>query len=231
MGTTPSSSRPKEETSTNGGFFSNLWLCGGGDAIDENSTERSRRRVASADKETDGRKLRAGADDAKRVTESAELFAQEFKTTMRQRGFAAFKYNRNGRSAPRLFLLDDTETLIQWKTKKTGRGDFDAFSLLDIDGIVRGCETRKVCATNETWRMITIHAPPRRLVMGFETEQRCRMFADGLSLVVAEAQGRAAPQTRRAGASNDSRTDAPKENGVQRLRKTGRERGERGWRF
>tara|TARA_B100001540_G_scaffold129367_1_gene115324 strand:+ start:2713 stop:3102 length:390 start_codon:yes stop_codon:yes gene_type:complete len=72
MGTTPSSSRPKEETSTNGGFFSNLWLCGGGDAIDENSTERSRRRVASADKETDGRKLRAGADDAKRVTESTE---------------------------------------------------------------------------------------------------------------------------------------------------------------
>ena len=72
MGTTPSSSRPKEETSTNGGFFSNLWLCGGADAIDENSTERSRRRVASADKETDGRKLRAGADDAKRVTESTE---------------------------------------------------------------------------------------------------------------------------------------------------------------
>ena len=72
MGTTPSSSRPKEEISTNGGFFSNLWLCGGADAIDENSTERSRRRVASADKETDGRKLRAGADDAKRVTESTE---------------------------------------------------------------------------------------------------------------------------------------------------------------
>ena len=143
----------------------------------------------------------------------------------------AFFRQHAHRSAPRLFLLDDTETLIQWKTKKTGRGDFDAFSLLDIDGIVRGCETRKVCATNETWRMITIHAPPRRLVMGFETEQRCRMFADGLSLVVAEAQGRAAPQTRRAGASNDSRTGGPKENGVQRPRKTGREQGKHGWRF
>jgi len=128
-------------------------------------------------------------------------------------------------------VLDDTETLIQWKTKKTGRGDFDAFSLLDIDGIVRGCETRTVRAADEAWRMITIHAPPRRLVMGFETEQRCRMFADGLSLVVAEAQGRAAPQAGRAGASNDSSADAPKENGVQRPRKTKREQGKHGWRF
>ena len=143
----------------------------------------------------------------------------------------AFFRQHARRSAPRLFVLDDTETLIQWKTKKTGRGDFDAFSLLDIDGIVRGCETRTVRAADEAWRMITIHAPPRRLVMGFETEQRCRMFADGLSLVVAEAQGRAAPQAGRAGASNDSSADAPKENGVQRPRKTRREQGKHGWRF
>jgi len=124
------------------------------------------------------------------------------------------------RSAPRLFVLDNTETLIQWKTKKIGRGDFDALSLLDIDGIVRGCETRTVRATDEAQRTITIYAPPRRLVIGFETEQRCRMFADGLSLVVAEAQDRAAPQARRADATNDSRSDAAKENVVQRPRKT-----------
>ena len=178
------------------------------------------------------RAVRAGVQDdhASARLRSLQVQPQWAVHTASPPRLAFFRQHAH-RSAPRLFLLDETETLIQWKTKKTGRGDFDAFSLLDIDGIVRGCETRKVCATNETWRMITIHAPPRRLVMGFETEQRCRMFADGLSLVVAEAQGRAAPQTRRAGASNDSRTGGPKENGVQRPRKTKREQGKHGWRF
>ena len=37
-------------------------------------------------------------------------------------------------------------------------------------------------------RLFTITAPPRRLVVGFETEHRCRMFADGLALLVAEAR-------------------------------------------
>ena len=156
MGTTPSNTRPKEDTinGSSGGFFSNIWLCGGADAIDEDATERMRQRIASADKDTNRNMPRSRADDATRVTESAdlrcamhstrnshtstthtqfppesigapdtrlrrrsphigaELLAQEFKTTMRQRGFAAFKYNRNGRCAQRLchawYCFDNT---------------------------------------------------------------------------------------------------------------------------
>ena len=44
----------------------------------------------------------------------------------------------------------------------------------------------------DTWpaQVLTIHCAARRLVVGFETEQRCQMFADGLALIVAEAKER-----------------------------------------
>ena len=47
-------------------------------------------------------------------------------------------------------------------------------------------------------QVLTIHCAARRLVVGFETEQRCQMFADGLALIVAEAKERLKPKARAA---------------------------------
>ena len=52
---------------------------------------------------------------------------------------------------------------------------------------------------------------PGRLVIGFETDQRCQMFADGLALIVAEAKERLAPRApsaTQATAHDDTFSDA-----------------------
>ena len=97
---------------------------------------------------------------------------------MKQRGFAAFKYNRNGRSAPRIFLLDTGENHILWKTKKTAKvvnGDkFDFLYLVDIEDVSRGCEPRasRLLQGDEAKRVLTIHCAARRLVCGSRVRQR-----------------------------------------------------------
>ena len=142
MGATPSKEEPAAKrdvlrADVDQGFFSSLWLCGGGDAVDDKAIEKVRKHN---DRSGDIRTARV--NDAARVTESADLFVREFKQTMRERGFAGFKYNRNGRSAPRIFLLDTNEQMarrgagratrrparrrrappqVQWKTKKTAK--------------------------------------------------------------------------------------------------------------
>ena len=113
MGATPSKEEPAAKrdvlrADVDQGFFSSLWLCGGGDAVDDKAIEKVRKHN---DRSGDIRTARV--NDAARVTESADLFVREFKQTMRERGFAGFKYNRNGRSAPRIFLLDTNEQMAR----------------------------------------------------------------------------------------------------------------------
>ena len=323
MGATPSKEEPAAKrdvlrADVDQGFFSSLWLCGGGDAVDDKAIEKVRKHN---DRSGDIRTARV--NDAARVTESADLFVREFKQTMRERGFAGFKYNRNGRSAPRIFLLDTNEQMarrgagratrrparrrrappqVQWKTKKTAKvvnGDKSAPGAVTrpraggggARGHRRRCgraraagSTRSSSSTSRTCRaaarraragssratrpsasstrarrepgsrgrppdaassagstrvpadvwtaralpsgprrsaavvrrtgpairardidvdtwpaqVLTIHCAARRLVVGFETEQRCQMFADGLALIVAEAKERLKPKARAA---------------------------------
>jgi hypothetical protein len=56
-------------------------------------------------------------------------------------------------------------------------------------------------------QVLTIHCAARRLVVGFETEQRCQMFADGLALIVAEAKERLKPKASRAAPAPASADD------------------------
>lgn len=185
MGAAPSS-KPADEGG-NPSYFSSWWLCGGGDAVDEDATTARVRRDPRA---RHAELRRAKADDAARLTESADLFLDEFRATMRQRGFAAVKYSRSGRAAPRLLTLDSSGRELRWKTRKKGGGAYDALLLSNVSDVSRGGDAR---GASDDRRALTIRAPPKRLVVGFDTEQRCRMFADGLALLVAEAKAAAPP--------------------------------------
>ena len=169
MGATPSKEEPAAKKDVirgdvDAGFFSSLWLCGGGDAVDDKAIEKVRKH-----NDRNGEIRTQRVNDAARVTESADLFVREFKQTMRERGFAAFKYNRNGRAAPRIFQLDVNEQSVQWKTKKTAKvvnGDkFDSLLLVDIEDVSRGCEPRasRLLQGDEAKRVLTIHCAARRL--------------------------------------------------------------------
>ena len=81
MGATPSREEPakKEVIRADGdqGFFSSLWLCGGGDAVDDKAIEKVRRHN-DRNGEIRGRAPPASrVNDATRVTESADLFVRE----------------------------------------------------------------------------------------------------------------------------------------------------------
>ena len=97
--------------------------------------------------------------EAERVQESAALFSREFKTTMRDKGFSAYKYNRNGRQAARVFHLDPSNSTLFWKTKKSKDG-FDNLQLCDILEVINGGDERtsKLLPPDEANRLITIVA-------------------------------------------------------------------------
>lgn len=191
MGSTSSKGGDGEESDR--GFFSAFLLCGGGDAVDEKAVERyvAKQNMKNASQGgvlvARSAELRPKPGDAMRVQQSAHLFLREFKSMLRKQGFSAYKYTRSGRSASRIFHLDPDETMLMWETKKTARianGDrFDHLLLGDIAKVDR-------CCPNHTFDddrfFVTIETPKRHLVLGFDVEKRSLMFADGLSLLIAD---------------------------------------------
>jgi len=79
-----------------------------------------------------------------------------------------------------------------WRSHKSsakvvGGDKFDDVALDDISEVSRGAGGRRGLPERST---ATVHCSHRTLVIGFDTEGRCEMFADGMALLVAEARAR-----------------------------------------
>lgn len=80
--------------------------------------------------------------------------------------------------------------MLVWETKKTKRiaqgRRFDHLLLCDVVKVVQGCPDMTIALDKDRRHFVTVETTERQLLLGFNLEKRSQMFADGLSLLIAE---------------------------------------------